>query len=350
MCFPLKLAYRSECLLCTVLPTNLFPFHSTFPGCSNCFQTEQSGFTGSNTQESGSPPSWPPSQSFWSPDRSVRVISPNFYKRFTRKPKRRDAGGSAHTRVFIHSHVPNILLPLLVPFFLSTPTQALICKRSMGARGALRWEFFLKKNKYTRSRLFSGQIVGWQSHVRSRSPAAAAAAEARETPRWEDRWWSWEWAAEQHMQGVKKPITVNQASGASQGGKEGKLYPSSGPPELACRVQRRGNPLDVTYILIFMNALIAPLKALPWPGGGYLYKHVREAKTRGKDICWSPLHTEGKKNLVVILIATGNNYLAVDSGKRVTWTRPALITRCEGWMDVTDARLSNGREICACVC
>lgn len=70
-------------------------------------------------------------------------------------------------------------------------------------------------------------------------------------------------AAEQHVQGVKKPITVNQASAASQGGKEGKLYPGSGPPELACRVQRGGNPVDVTYILIFMNALIAPLKTLP---------------------------------------------------------------------------------------
>lgn len=65
------------------------------------------------------------------------------------------------------------------------------------------------------------------------------------------------------MQGVKRPITVNQPSAASQGGKEGKLYPGSGPPELACRVQHGGNPLDVTYILIFMNALIAPLKTLP---------------------------------------------------------------------------------------
>lgn len=160
-------------------------------------------------------------------------------------------------------------------------------------------------------------------------------------------------AAEQHVQGVKKPITVNQASAASQGGKEGKLYPGSGPPELACRVQRGGNPVDVTYILIFMNALIAPLKTLPWPGGGYLYKRVRQAKTRGKDICWSPLLTE-KKNLAALLIATGNNYLAVDSGKRVTSTHPALITRCEGWMVVTDARLSNGRESCIptvkCVC
>lgn len=128
------------------------------------------------------------------------------------------------------------------------------------------------------------------------------------------RQWSEDWAAEQHVQGVKKPITVNQASAASQGGKEGKLYPGSGPPELACRVQSGGNPLDVTYILIFMNALIAPLKAHPWPGGRYLYKRVRTAKMRGRDICWSPLLTEKKKNLAVILIATGNNYLAVEAG------------------------------------
>lgn len=137
----------------------------------------------------------------------------------------------------------------------------------------------------------SGQVWYWQTHIRSNSPAAAP---SKETPCWGDRRSSKDWAAEQHVQDVKKPITVNQASAASQGGKEGKLYPGSGPPELACRVQRRGNPLDVTYILIFMNALIAPLKALPWPGGGYLYKHVRKAKTRGMDICWSPLLTEKK--------------------------------------------------------
>lgn len=143
-------------------------------------------------------------------------------------------------------------------------------------------------------RMFSGQVLVWQTHIRGRS---LAAAEARETPRWEDRRWSEGRAAEQHVQGVKKPITVNQASAASQGGKEGKLYPGSGPPELACCVQRGGNPLDVTYILIFMNALIAPLKTLPWPGGGYLYKRVRQPKTQGKDICWSPLLTEREKSL-----------------------------------------------------
>lgn len=147
--------------------------------------------------------------------------------------------------------------------------------------------------KYMSRRIFLGHVLDWQTHIRGRSPAAAA-AEAWEKPCWEDRRWGEDWAAEQHVQGVKKPITVNQASAASQGGKEGKLYPGFGSPELACRVQCGGNPLDVTYILIFMNALIAPLKALPWPGGGYLYKHVREAKTRGKDICWSPLHTEKK--------------------------------------------------------
>lgn len=66
------------------------------------------------------------------------------------------------------------------------------------------------------------------------------------------------------MQGVKKPITVNQTSADSQREEErGKLYPSPGPAVLACRVQCEGNPLVVTYILIFMNALIAPLKALP---------------------------------------------------------------------------------------
>lgn len=46
--------------------------------------------------------------------------------------------------------------------------------------------------------------------------------------------------AEQHMQGVKKPITVNQASAASQGGKERKLYPGCGPPEFGLPCAARG--------------------------------------------------------------------------------------------------------------
>lgn len=146
-------------------------------------------------------------------------------------------------------------------------------------------------------RMFWGQVLDWQTHISGRSSAAAAAAvKARENQHWEDRRSSEGWAAEQHVQGVKNPITVNQTSAASQGGKEEKLYPGSGPLELACHVHGGGNPLDVTYILIFMNALIAPLKTLPWPGGGYLYKRVRQAKTRGKNICWSPLLPE-KKNL-----------------------------------------------------
>lgn len=256
-----------------------------------------------------------------------------------------DADGSTHADAFIHSHVPDIRLPLLV--FLHTPTRALIRKRSMGGRGALRWESYLRTRsmKYTSRRMFSGQVLDWQTYIRCRGPAAGAAAEARETPHWEDRRWSEGWAAEQHVQGVKKSITVNQASAASQGGKEGKLYPGSGPPELACCVQRGGNPLDVTYILIFMNALIAPLKTLPWPGGGYLYKRVRQAKNEGKGYLLIPFaHRE--RNLAVILIATGNNYLAVNSGKRVTWTHPALITRCEGWTVVTDAWMFSESKMC----
>lgn len=200
-----------------------------------------------------------------------------------------DADGSTHVDIFIHSHVPNIQLPLLV--FLLTVTQSLICKRSMGGKGA--WRVIVEESaKYMSRQMFSGQVLDWQTHIKGEKSNSSSNRGQRRTML---RRRSEDWAAEQHVQGVKKPITVNQPSAASQGRKEGKLYPSSGPPELACCVQSRGNPLDVTYILIFMNALIAPLKALPWPGGGYLYKLVRKAKMRGKDICWSPLLTEKKK-------------------------------------------------------
>lgn len=43
---------------------------------------------------------------------------------------------STQADIFIHSHVPNILLPLLV--FLHTVIQALISKQSLGGRGAER--------------------------------------------------------------------------------------------------------------------------------------------------------------------------------------------------------------------
>lgn len=100
-----------------------------------------------------------------------------------------------------------------------------------------------------------------------------------------------------------------------------------------------------------MNALIAPLKTLQWPGGGYLYKHVRQAKNEVEEYLLIPFTLKEKKNSI-ILIATGNNYLTVVSGKRVTWTHPALITRCEGWICDwrTAVQWESYKNMCVCVC
>ena len=57
-------------------------------------------------------------------------------------------------------------------------------------------------------------------------------------------------------------------------GREGRNPTPALSPE--CCLVLGADPLDVTYILIFMNALIAPLKALPQPGGEYLYKRVKK--------------------------------------------------------------------------
>jgi len=192
-----------------------------------------------------------------------------------------------------------------------------------------------QKVKYLTRRILSVQVLKWQIHIRSL--AAAAAEEARETPCWEHRWWSKDWAAEQHVQGVKKPITVNQASAASQGGKEGKLYTDFGPRELACRVQRGGKSTGCHIHLDFYECFDSSPKGTPLTRWRVFIQACQKSKIEGKDICWSPLLRQ-KKNLAVILIATGNNYLAVDSGKRVTWIHPALITRCELLVDGCDWR------------
>lgn len=127
----------------------------------------------------------------------------------------------------------------------------------------------------------------------------------------------------------KKNITVNQASAASQGGgkrkKRGNFTPTLARLSWPAACSMGGNSLDVTYVLIFMNALIAPLKALLWPGGGYLYKRQR-SKNEGGIFCWSRAE---KKKSVLTLNATGNNYLAVHSGKQVTWMHRALTPRCQ---------------------
>lgn len=113
------------------LPQICFLSPRVFPVCSNCFQTEQSVFTGLNTQESGSPPSWPPSQSFWSPDMSVRVISPNFINAL-HASQGAQWGWWICTCRCIHSQSCSSC-PIA---FLRTPIQAVIFKWSMGERGS----------------------------------------------------------------------------------------------------------------------------------------------------------------------------------------------------------------------
>lgn len=274
------------------MPQICFLSPLVFPVCSNCFQTEQSVFTGLNTQESGSPPSWPPSQSFWSPDMSVRVISPNFIS-VLHASQGAQWGWQICTCRCIHSQSCSSY-PIV---FLHTPTQAVICKRSMGERGALRWKNYFRTKYECMSRwMFSGQVLDWQAHIKGRG--LAAAVEARETPQWKDRRRSESWAAEQHLQGVKKPITVNQTSAARQGGKERKLYPGSGPPELACRVQHRGKSTGCHIHLDFYECFDSSPKDTPMTRWRVFIQACQTSKKWGGGIFANPLCSQRKKNLL----------------------------------------------------
>ena len=150
-----------------------------------------------------------------------------------------------------------------------------------GVRGAAVRELFQKKAWSTwAGECFQVRFLDWQIHIRSRSPPAAA--EARETPRWEDRRWSEDWAAEQHVQGVKKPITVNQASAASQGGTEGKPYPGSGPPELAGRVQHGGKSTGCHIHLDFYECFDSSPKGTPMTRWRVFIQACQRGKNEGK--------------------------------------------------------------------
>lgn len=186
-------------------------------------------------------------------------------------------------------------------------------------------------------RMFSGQIWNWHVHISGRRPGAAA--EAGEAPCWGDRRRSESRAAEQHVQSVKKPITVNQASSASQGEKERKLYPGSGPPELDCCVQRRGKSTGCHIHLDFYECFDSSPKGTPLTRWRVFIQACQKSKNEGKGYSLIPFCSH-RKSLAVILIATGNNYLAVDSGKRVIWTHPALITRCEWLVHGCDWRMA----------
>lgn len=190
-CFSLSHSNTSETLLCTIPPTNLFAFHSAFPSRINLFQTEQSVFTELNTQKSGRPPSWLPSQSFWSQDMSVHVISPNFVNVLYARH-----GAHWYWRMYICrcSHSQSEYPPPLM--LLHMPRQTLICKWSMGGMRALWWKSCLRAkcevdNQANDFRLGSGLTD-------------TAAAEATETPCWEERWRSEGWVVKQIHAGPKK--------------------------------------------------------------------------------------------------------------------------------------------------
>lgn len=102
-------------------------------------------------------------------------------------------------------------------------------------------------------------------------------------------------AAEQHVQGVKKPITVNQASAASQGGKEGKLYPGSGPPELVCCVQRGGKSTGCHIHLDFYECFDSSPKDTPMTRWRVFIQACQTSKNEGKGYLLIPFARRGKK-------------------------------------------------------
>lgn len=98
------------------------------------------------------------------------------------------------------------------------------------------------------------------------------------------------WAVEQHVEGVTKPITVNQASAASQRGKERKFYPGAGPPELACHVRCGGKSTGCHIHLDFYVCFDSSPKDTPMTRWRVFIQACQTSKKmRGRDICWSPL-------------------------------------------------------------
>lgn len=140
------------------------------------------------------------------------------------------------------------------------------------------------------------QILDWQTHCRKKKKVwQRNTTVSRHT----HTWISVGWMAEQHVQGVKRPITVNQASAASQGGKERKLYPGSGPPELACRVQRGGKSTGCHIHLDFYECFDSSPEDTPMTRWRVFTQACQTSKDKKKmrwrDICRSPLLSERKK-------------------------------------------------------
>lgn len=141
----------------------------------------------------------------------------------------------------------------------------------------------------------SGQVWDWQTHIRGNSPTAAA-AEARETPCWEDRRWSEDWAAEQHVQGVKKPITVNQASAASQGRKEGKLNPWFWPSWVGLPCAARGKSTGCHIHLDFYECFDSSPKGTPMTRWRVFIQACQKSKNEGNGYLLIPFAQREKKS------------------------------------------------------
>lgn len=222
------------------------------------------------------------------------------HKRFTRKPRRSAILTDLHMQMYSFRAMFLISQCLLVYFF-DTSVQVLIYKPSTWGRG-LQWKSYLKTSvTYMSGQMISGQVLNWQTYIRGRNPAATA-ADARE-PHWKDRELSEDWAVEQHVQGVKKPIIVNQASAASQGGKEGKLYPDSGPPELACRVQHGGKSTGCHIHLDFYECFDSSPKDTPMTRWRVFIQACQTSKKWGERIFADPFRSkrEREKKRVLLL-------------------------------------------------
>lgn len=121
-----------------------------------------------------------------------------------------------------------------------------------------------------------GCVLDFQTYIKGGD--LGAATEARETTERRqkkearaERWNNTCGALKSPSESIRLKLLVRE-------GNRGNFTPALALLSWPAACSVGGNPLNVTYILIFMNALIAPLKTHPWPGGGYLYKRVRQAK------------------------------------------------------------------------
>lgn len=113
-------------------------------------------------------------------------------------------------------------------FLLFTPTQALICRQGMRRMGAVRfWVIHEQCVKYLSRKMFSGQVLVWQIHVRN--PPVTEARERRMVKQGLSSRATCAGCKKNPSQSIRHPLLVRV-----------KLYPNSGLTELACCVQHGG--------------------------------------------------------------------------------------------------------------